>query len=393
MKVINKTYKYRLYPNRKQAALLAQHFGCIRFVYNYFLAERKEQYKNTKKSDNYYAQAKKLTELKKNPAYLWLNEVNAQSLQHALRNLDTAYTNFFKKRAKFPKFHSKKHGCSFAVPQKFKVENNKLFIPKFREGIKLIEDRKLEGNLRNITVTITPSGKYYVSIMSMVEYKPLKKTNSRVGLDLGLKDLVITSDGIKYSSNKFIKQYSRCLSTAQKHLSRKKKGSSTWNRQHIKTAKIQEKISDCRKDKLRKISTNLIRKYDIIFCEDLNVKGMKRNHYLAKSINDASWNMLVNMLTYKADWNDKRIVKVDRFYPSSKTCHHCGYIKKDLSLADREWICPVCGNVLDRDLNAAKNILDEGIRILTSAGTVDYTGGEEVRADLRESRSSVKPEA
>ena len=392
MKVINKTYKYRLYPNRKQAALLAQHFGCVRFVYNYFLDQRKEQYKNTKKSDNYYAQAKALTELKKNPAYLWLNEVNSQTLQHALRNLDTAYQNFFKKRTRFPRFHSKKHGGSFAVPQHFKIEDNKLYIPKFREGIKLIKSKKLEGTLRNATVSVSPSGKYYVSIMSEVDYAPLKKTNSKVGIDLGLKDLVITSYGQRYSSNKFIKEYAKHLASAQKHLSRKKKGSSTWNRQRIKTARVQEKISDCRKDKLQKISTDLIRKYDIVFCEDLNVKGMEKNHHLAKSIADAGWNMLVSMLQYKAEWNDKKVIKVDRFYPSSKTCHHCGYVNQSLTLADRQWTCPVCGTVLDRDVNAAQNILDEGIRII-SAGTVDYTGGEEARADLRESRSSVKPEA
>ena len=392
MKVISKTYKYRLYPNKKQAALLAEHFGCVRFVYNYFLNQRKEQYKNTKKSDNYYAQCKVLVLLKKNPAYLWLNEVNSQTLQHALRNLDTAYQNFFKKRNKFPKFHSKKHGGSFAVPQHFKVEGSKLFIPKFKEGIKLVENRKLEGTLRNATVSVSPSGKYYVSIMSKVEYVPLKKTNSKVGIDLGLKDLVITSDGIKYSSNKFINKYSGRLSTAQKHLSRKKKDSGTWNRQRIKVARVQEKISDCRKDKLNKISTDLIRKYDIIFCEKLNVKGMERNHHLAKSINDASWSMLITMLQYKAEWNDKKVIKVNRFYPSSKTCHHCGYVNQSLTLADRQWTCPVCGTVLDRDVNAARNILDEGLKILTSAGTVDYTGGEEARADLRESRSSVKLE-
>ena len=393
MKVIDRTYKYRLYPDKKQAALLAEHFGCTRFVYNYFLNQRKEQYKNTKKSDNYYAQAKALAVLKKNPAYLWLNEVNSQTLQHALRNLDTAYQNFFKKRSKFPKFHSKKHGGSFAVPQHFKVEGNKLYIPKFKkEGIKLVEDKKLEGELRNVTVTVTPAGKYYVSIMSRVEYEPLKKTNSKVGIDLGLKDLIITSYGIKYSSNKFINKYSGRLSTAQKHLSRKKKGSSTWNRQRIKVARVQEKISDCRKDKLHKISTDLIRKYDIIFCENLNVKGMERNHHLARSINDAGWSMLVSMLQYKAEWNDKKVLKIGRYYPSSKTCNKCGYVNQSLTLADRQWTCPVCGTVLDRDVNAARNILDEGIRII-SAGTVDYTGGEEARANLLKGRSSVKLEA
>ena len=390
MKMIQKTYKFRLYPNKEQEKLLANYFGSIRFVYNHFLAKRKEQYEQTKKSSNYYEQAKELTAMKKTEMYSWLKEINSQSLQYALRNLDTAYQNFFKGRAKFPCFHSKKHGGSFAIPQHFKVEDNRIFIPKFKGGIRFVKSQNVQGELRNMTVSVTPSGKYYVCIMAQVEVDDLEKTNLSVGIDLGLKDFVITSDGDRYSSNKFIKKYSRKLTTMQKHLSRKKKGSCSWNSQRIKVAMLQEKIMSCRKDKLHKISIDLIRRYDVVCCEDLNVKGMVKNHHLAKSISDASWGAFVTMLEYKAKWYGKTLVKIDRFYPSSKTCHHCGHINKDLKLKDREWTCPQCGELIDRDLNAAKNILDEGLRN-TSTGTVDYTGGGEVR--LARKHSSVKSES
>lgn len=389
MKMIQKTYKFRLYPNKEQEKLLANHFGSIRFVYNHFLAKRKEQYEQTKKSSNRYEQQKELTAMKKTETYSWLKEINSQSLQYALRNLDTAYQNFFKGRAKFPRFHSKKHGGSFAIPQHFKVEDNRIFIPKFKGGIRFVKSQNIQGELRNMTVSVTPSGKYYVCIMAQVEVDDLEKTNLSVGIDLGVKDFVITSDGDRYSSNKFIKKYSRKLATMQKHLSRKKKGSCSWNSQRIKVAMLQEKIMSCRKDKLHKISIDLIRRYDVVCCEDLNVKGMVKNHHLAKSISDASWGAFVTMLEYKAKWYGKTLVKIDRFYPSSKTCHHCGHIHKDLKLKDREWTCPQCGELIDRDMNAAKNILDEGLRNI-SAGTVDYTGGGEVR--LARKHTSMKPE-
>ena len=388
--MIQKTYKFRLYPNKEQEKLLANYFGSIRFVYNHFLAKRKEQYEQTKKSSNYYEQSKELTAMKKTETYSWLKEINSQTLQHALRHLDNAYQNFFKGRAKFPRFHSKKHGGSFAIPQHFKVEDNRIFIPKFKGGIRFVKSQNVQGELRNMTVSVTPSGKYYVCIMAQVEVDDLEKTNLSVGIDLGLKDFVITSDGDRYSSNKFIKKYSRKLATMQKHLSRKKKGSCSWNSQRIKVAMLQEKIMSCRKDKLHKISIDLIRRYDVVCCEDLNVKGMAKNHKLAKSISDASWGAFVTMLEYKAKWYGKTLVKIDRFYPSSKMCRHCGYVNKDLKLKDREWTCPQCGELIDRDMNAAKNILDEGLRNI-SAGTVDYTGGGEVR--LVHKHTSMKPES
>ena len=384
MKVIQKTYKFRLYPNKEQEKMLANYFGSVRFVYNHFLAKREEQYEKTRKSSNYYEQAKELTAMKKTEAYSWLNEINSQTLQHALRHLETAYVNFFKGRAKFPRFHSKKHGGSFAVPQHFKVEGNRIFIPKFKGGIRFAKSRDVQGELRNMTVSVTPIGKYYVCIMAQVEVDDLEKTNLSVGIDLGLKDFVVTSNGDRYSSNKFIQKYSKKLATMQKHLSRKKKGSGSWNRQRIKVARLQEKITSCRNDKLHNISVDLIRRYDVVCCEDLNVKGMVKNHHLAKAVSDASWGTFVTMLEYKAKWYGKTLVKIGRFYPSSKTCHHCGHVKDDLSLADRYYTCPNCGELIDRDLNAAKNILDEGLRNI-SAGTVDYTDGEGVRLACKHS--------
>ena len=384
MKVIQKTYKFRLYPNKEQEKMLANYFGSVRFVYNHFLAKRKEQYEQTRKSSNYYEQAKELTAMKKTEAFSWLKEINSQTLQHALRHLETAYVNFFKGRTRFPRFHSKKHGGSFAVPQHFKVEGNRIFIPKFKGGIRFAKSQDVLGELRNMTVSVTPGGKYYVCIMAHVQVGDLEKTNLSVGIDLGLKDFVITSNGDRYSSNKFIKKYSKKLATMQKHLSRKKKGSGSWNRQRIKVARLQEKITSCRNDKLHKISVDLIRRYDVVCCEDLNVKGMVKNHNLAKAVSDASWSTFVTMLEYKAKWYGKELVKIGRFYPSSKTCHHCGHVKEDLSLADRYYTCPNCGELIDRDLNAAKNILDEGLRNI-SAGTVDYTDGEGVRLACKHS--------
>lgn len=394
MRKINRTYKFRLYPNMEQAELLARHFGCARFVYNHFLNQRKEQYRLTGKSDNYYAQAKSLTELKKQEATAWLKEVNAQSLQFALRSLDAAYTNFFQKRAKFPSFKSKHTKNSFTVPQHVSIAGGRLFFHKFKEGIKCRVHREITGKVGKATISKTPSGKYFVSVFTEEEYvTPVKKSGKAVGVDMGLKDLLITSDGEIFKNNRNTKRYERKLAKAQQHLSRKKKGSRGFENQKLKVARIHEKIANSRADYLHKCSISLVRRYDTICIEDLNVKGMERNHRLAKSITDASWGNFVSMLTYKAEWNGKKIVKVDRYFPSSQTCNVCGYVNKQTKdLSVREWECPVCHTHHNRDVNAAINILRFGINH-TSAGTVDYTGGEEIRADLSESRSSVKPEA
>ena len=395
MRKINRTYKFRLYPNKAQIELLAKHFGCSRFVYNYFLNQRKEQYRLTGNSDNFYAQCKTLTTLKKQEETAWLKEVNAQTLQFAIRSLESAYNNFFKKRAKFPKFKSKHSKNSFTVPQFASVAGGRLFIHKFKEGIKCRVHREIKGKIGKVTITKTPSGKYFVSVFTEEEYiTPIKKTDKSIGVDMGLKNLLTTSDGETFNNNRYTKRYECKLAKAQQHLSRKVKGSKGFENQKLKVARLHEKISNSRADYLHKCSISLVRRYDTICIEDLNVKGMTRNHRLAKSISDASWGHFVSIVIYKAEWNGKKVVKVDRYFPSSQTCNVCGYVNKDIKdLSVREWECPECHTHHDRDVNAAINILHIGLNNNISAGTADYTGGEEVRANLLESHSSVKPEA
>ena len=314
--------------------------------------------------------------------------------QFALRNLETAYTNFFQKRAKFPNYHSKKGKNTFTVPQFATIEDSKLWLPKFKSGISIRLHREIKGKMGKVSLTKTPTGKYFVSVFTTEEYNtPIEHTGKSVGVDLGLKDLLITSDGEVFKNNRYTKRYERKLAKAQKHLSRKKKGSSEYENQRLKVARLHEKISNSRADYLHKCSISLVRRYDTICIEDLNVKGMERNHHLAKSITDASWGSFVSMLTYKAQWNNKKVVKIDRFFPSSQTCNVCGYINKQTKdLSVREWDCPVCHTHHNRDVNSAINILKLGLNNI-SAGTVDYTDGEDRRPNLLKGHSSVKSEA
>jgi putative transposase len=389
MKVVNKTYKFRLYPNEEQEILLSKHFGCSRFVYNYFLNERKEQYQKDKKSDNYYKQAKTLTELKKKEEFEWLKEVNSQTIQFALRSLDTAYVNFFRGTAQFPKFKSRKHKNTFTIPQFGRLEENRIYIPKFKEGIKVkLDKREVKGKIGKMNITKTPTGKYYVSIFTEQIIEQLPKTNKKCGIDLGLKDFVITSDGVKFKNNRYTKKYSRELKKAQQHLSRKQKGSNGFEKQKLKVAKIHEKISSCRLDTLHKVSKELVESYDLISIEDLNVKGMIKNHKLSKHIADVSWGNFVNLLNYKCDWYGKELVKINKFYPSSKTCSSCGWINQGLKLSDRKWICK-CGKMHDRDINASKNILKEGLKIF---GQGLSNTKVESKSDFSNKAHSMKPE-
>ena len=389
MKTIFRTYKFQLLPNKEQKTLLDKHFGSVRYIYNYFLNERKEQYQKDKKSDNYYAQSKILTELKKKEDTIWLKEINSQSLQFALRSLDTAYVNFFRGNAKFPRFKSKRKKNTFTIPQNTKVVDDRIFLPKFKEGIKVNIYREIKGIVGKFTISKSPTGKYFVSILSEEEYQPRNKTNKVVGIDLGLKDFAITSDGIKFKNNRYTKKYARQLKKAQQHLSRKTNGSNMFEKQRYKVALIHEKISNTRQDVLHKISNKIVTDYDIICLEDLNIKGMVKNHKLAKHISDASWGTFVRFIEYKAVWNDKTVIKINRFYPSSKTCNICGWINQDLNISDREWICKN-GHELDRDLNASINILKEGLKIYGEGLAIIKV---ERKSDFGNKAHSMKPEA
>jgi len=379
VKVIKYTYKFRLKPTKDQEVLLNKHFGSVRYAYNYFLNQRKEEYLNNKKSITYNQQSKILTQLKTGEETEWLKEVNSQSLQYSLKCLDQAYQNFFNKRTQFPKFKSRKSRNSFTCPQFVSYDKNKIIIPKFREGIKMIMEREIKGKIKKATLSKTPTGKYFVSILTEKEYTPSVKTNQSVGIDLGIKDFLVLSNGTKIKNHRFLKHYERELKLNQQHLSRKIKGSSRYEKQRIKVAKIHEKITNSRMDLIHKITLNLVNQFDTIYLEDLNVKRMMKNHKLSKSIGDVSWGKFIDVLTYKSEWNDKEIIHIDRFFPSSKTCSKCGWINNSLTLRDRTWTCKECGEIHDRDLNAAINIINEGYRKNISGGTSDYKRRAKIR--------------
>ena len=379
MKIIKYTYKFRLDPTNDQQILLNKHFGSVRWTYNYFLNQRKNEYLINKKSSNYYDQAGELTQIKKQNT--WLKEINSQTLQYSLKCLDMAYQGFFNKRTQFPNFKSKKSRNSFTIPQNVRCDGNKLIVPKFLQGIEMIMERKIKGDIRHCTISKTPTGKYFVSILTEQEYNPVQKTNKSVGIDLGIKDFLVLSDGSKVKNNRFLKHYERILKLNQKSLSRKTKGSNRYEKKRLRVARIHEKITNSRMDLIHKTTTNLIKSFDTIYLEDLNVKGMMKNHKLSKVIGDVSWGNFIDILEYKASWNDKQIIHIDRFFPSSKTCSKCGWINNNLTLKDRTWTCK-CGEKHDRDINAAINILNEGYRKNISDGTSDYGCGDQIRPDL-----------
>ena len=367
-----KGYKYRLYPNKEQEVQLQKTFGCCRFVYNQTLAYRKEKYDKEKESmnktscNNYCNQV-----LKKE--YEWLKEVDKFALTNAIYNMDSAYQKFFKEHAGYPKFKSKKnHKKSYTTNFtngniEVDFENNKIKLPKLK-WVKAKLHREFVGQIKSATISQVPSGKYYVSILVETEHIPMESTGCAIGFDLGIKDLLITSDGKKYDNQKLIKKYEDKLAKEQRKLAHKQKGSSNWNKQRIKVAKIHEKISNTRKDYLHKISHELVNENQVIVSEDLAVKNMVKNHNLAKSISDCGWYELTRQISYKSDWNNRNYIKIGRFTKSTQPCSVCGYINtetKDLSV--REWTCPQCGTVHDRDVNAAINILNEGLRMLSEA--------------------------
>ena len=364
--MILKGYKYRIYPNKEQEVFLAKHFGSCRFVYNWGLEQKIKHYETTKKSISWVELNNRLPQLKQE--FSWLSEIGSQSLQMEIRNLDTAFKNFFRAKKGFPKFKKKTNDMSFQIPdnsgKNYRIKDKKLYIPKLKSGIKIVQHRKFEGKMKMLTISKNPSGQYFATILveTTDEYIEPKQINEEttIGIDLGLKEFLITSNGEKIDNPKFFRKTQKKLAKAQKKHSRKQKGSSNRNKSRKKVAKIHNKINNQRKDFLHKLSRRLVSENQTICLEDLNVKGMMKNTKLSKSIADVSWSTFTNMLNYKALWYGANIITIGRFEPSTKLCHVCGILNNNLTLKDREWTCD-CGTKHDRDINASINIKNFGL--------------------------------
>lgn len=369
-----RAFKYRISPNEEQKVLLDKHFGCVRFLYNLALETKSTAYAGNKISLSYNDLSAQLTDLKKECD--WLREVNSQCLQMALRNLDNSFQNFFKGRASFPNFKKKNNKQSFQLPQSVKVDfkNSCIDLPKFKQPIKAILHRKFEGEIKTVTISKTPTGKYFVSIL-VDNHKELPKpikSNNAVGIDVGIKTFAVCSDGTEYANPKHLRNAMVKLKWMQRQLSKKVKGSNRRNVWKFRIAKQHERVSNQRKDFLHKATNEITNRFDLVILEDLNIKGMVKNHKLAGAISDCGWNMFETMLKYKSEWKGKKVEYIGRFEPSSKICSNCGVKNNELTLADREWTCENCNTTHDRDRNAANNILSFGLRNSAMEHSLEY---------------------
>lgn len=368
-----KAFKYRLYPTASQEEKINQNIGCARFVYNQLLSDRIKVYKETKQKSK-----KTYTDLKKD--YPFLKQADSRALLNAREALDEAYNKFFKEpNIGFPKFKAK-HKCRWSYTtdnnnNAIYFKGNRLQLPKIG-AVKVVQHRETEGRILSATISQERSGEYYASVLCEIELPvSLPETEKKVGIDLGLHDLVVCSDGTMVEAPKHFRKAEQKLAKEQRKFARTQKGSNGHEKQRINVVKCHQKIKNQRKDFLQKLSTKLINENQVICLEDLSVKGMQKNHKLAKSFSDASFSRFVYMLEYKASWYGRTVVKIDRFYPSTQICNACGFQNTSLKglkgLKVREWICQECGEVHDRDLNASRNILKEGLRIFNPRNVED----------------------
>ena len=364
-----KAYKFRIYPTKKQQIFLAKQFGCCRFVYNYCLDLHNRVYKEEHRSLSKKEMNAQLPILKKQKQTEWLGEVIAQPLQMAVHDLDTAFQRFFKKKSAYPKFKSRHDRQCFKIPQNAKLEGGLLKIPKLDSLIKVNLSRAVIGKILYVHISKTATGKYYASFTCAGEREVFEKTGKQIGIDLGIKEAATLSDGTTFDNKKAFRTLEKKLVFTQRQLSKKQKGGKSRQRLRRRVALIHEKIKNVRHDHNNKMTTQVIKSHDLLAVEDLGVTNMLKNHKLAKSIADVSMGTILKQLKYKSEWHNRDYIEVDRFFASSKLCSSCGYKKEDLSLKDRSWTCPSCLTAHDRDINAAKNILAEGLRKKSGCGT------------------------
>ncbi|WP_439638204.1 RNA-guided endonuclease InsQ/TnpB family protein [Spirulina sp.] len=378
-----KAFKYRFYPTPEQETLLRRTMGCTRLVYNRALAARTEAWYQHQERVGYSETSTMLTNWKKQDDLQFLNDVSCVPLQQGLRHLQTAFTNFFAGRAKYPNFKKKHQGGNAEFTKSaFKWKDGKVFLAKCLQPLNIVWSRQLPEGAEpsKITVKLSPSGRWTVSLLVDVQIETLPESPNQIGLDLGITSLLAMSNGKKVANPKSFKQKRKKLRKAQKALSRKKKGSNNRHKARLKVAKVHAEIGDARNDFLHKLTTQLVRENQTIAVEDLAVKNMVRNHKLALAISDASWGEIVRQLEYKCHWYGRTFVKIDRWFPSSKRCGHCGHIVEKLPLDIREWECPECGTNHDRDINAARNILAAGLAVSVCGATVRPEQSKSVKA-------------
>ncbi|WP_019498906.1 RNA-guided endonuclease InsQ/TnpB family protein [Pseudanabaena sp. PCC 6802] len=382
---MEKAFKYRFYPTPEQETLLRRTMGCARLVYNRALAARTEAWYERQERVGYIETSAMLTQWKKQEDLQFLNEVSCVPLQQGLRHLQTAFSNFFAGRAKYPNFKKKHHGGSAEFTKSaFRWKDGKVFLAKSSEPLAIRWSRQLPKGAEpsTITVKLSPSGRWTVSLLVDIEIEPLPKSPNQIGIDLGITSLIALSNGEKVANPKRFAAKRIKLRKAKKALSRKQKGSNNRQKARLKAAKVHQEISDARNDFLHKLTTQLVRENQTIAIEDLAVKNMVKNRKLALAISDASWGELVRQLKYKSDWYGRTLVKIDRWFPSSKRCGHCGHIVDKLPLNIREWDCPKCGTHHDRDVNAANNILAAGLAVKVC--------GANIRPDRHESKGQLR---